>query len=96
MELRFAKDFPDTYEGMRSKLYFTMKYTLDIPARNGQAARSVTREIETTMGVPKQGEPLMGCLRFEQIGDGMFVGVTPGCTTPLNRRPSAAPAAGGK
>ena len=85
MELRFAKDFPKPIQGMRSKLYFNMKYTLDLPARNGDPARTVRREIETTLRLPEEGMPLTACLRLEQVGDGLFVGVTPACDTPLVR-----------
>lgn len=85
MNLRFAKDFPPAVNGMRAKLFFVMKYTLDIPAQNGQAARTVTRDIETTLSAPEGNEPVTGCLRLEQVGTGIFVGVTPECATPLNR-----------
>lgn len=85
MELRFAKDFPTPLQGLRSKLYFHVKYTLDLPARNGKPARTITRDIETTLRLPKDGEPVTACLRLEQVGDGLFVGVTPACDTALVR-----------
>ena len=89
MELRFDKNFPPRMAGLRSKLYFHLTYTLDLPARDGDPARTVNRSIETTLAVPEEGEPMTGCLRIEQVGDGLFVGVTPACDTNLFRRPSA-------
>ena len=92
MELRFAKDFPSTLPGMRSKLFFDMQYHLDLPARNGDPARTITRKISTTLRMPEDGEEVTACLRLEQVGDGLFVGVTPACDTPLHR--STSPAGG--
>lgn len=93
MELRFPKDFPPRMQGMRSKLYFTLKYDLDLPARGSDPARKVSREIDTTLTMPEDGEPVTACLRLEQVGDGLFVGVTPACDTSLHPR-SSRPAGG--
>lgn len=85
MELRWDKDFPATPKGMSSKVWFNLRYTIDIPAQDGEEAYTISRTIETTLRLPEDGEPLTGCLRLERVGKGVFVGVMPTCTMPLNR-----------
>ena len=89
MELRFDKNFPKTQPGMSSKVWFNLRYTIDIPAYDGEEAYTISRTIETTLRLPEDDEPLTGCLRLERVGKGVFVGVTPACSTPLNRGRSA-------
>jgi hypothetical protein len=86
MELRFDKNFPKTQPGMSSKLWFTLRYTIDIPAHDGEEGYTLSRTIDTTLSLPEDGEPATGCLRLERMGEGVFVGVTPTCTMPLNSR----------
>jgi hypothetical protein len=86
MELRFDKNFPKTPPGMSSKLWFNLKYIIDVPAHDGETAYTISRTIETTLRLPEDGEAAAGCLRLERMGEGVFVGVTPTCNVPLNRR----------
>jgi hypothetical protein len=84
MELRFEKDFPEPVAGLSSGLFFPIKYTIDVPARNGKPARQIVRQIETSLDAPEPGEPGQGCLRVEYIGeDALFVGITPSCSIKL-------------
>ena len=85
MELRWDKNFPEAQPGMSSKIWFNLKYVIDLPEQEGEPAYTITRTIETTLGLPEEGQPMTGCLRLEQVGKGVFIGVTPDCETPLNR-----------
>lgn len=84
MVLRFEKDFPEPVAGLSRGLFFPIRYTIDVPARNGKPARQIVRQIETSLDAPEPGEAGQGCLRVEYIGeDALFVGITPSCTIKL-------------
>jgi hypothetical protein len=85
MELRWDKDFPSVPQGMSSKVWFNLKYTIELPPQDGEPAYTMNRVIETTLRLPEGGDAMTGCLRLEGVGKGVFVGVTPSCETPLNR-----------